>query len=286
MGATAMSLFIEVKLKGGLGNQLFQYATGRCLAVKNKIPYLLLNPDSYSNDAFNRDFVLSHFHIRASILRSGMAKRALREGTKINKCLSALPFYSGINESGLFIHRFPDRLSAFTSLAGYWQSDSYFREIRDLLIEELVPVDYPSFPVWLDNSNTVAVHVRRTDYLLDSRFGSLEEQYYLDAMSLMRRQVDNPVFIFFSDDLEWCKSRFTGPDILFFEEKGWEKDYLQLFLMSRCKHQVIANSSFSWWSAWLNNNPDKIVIRPETPFKDTTLLYESYYPSNWVILKN
>jgi hypothetical protein len=286
MGAAAMNLFLEVKLKGGLGNQLFQYSTGRCLAIKKKIPYLLLNPDSYSNDAFNRSFALSHFNIQGSVLKSGLAKKALREGTKINRFISKLPFYGSIRESGLFVHPFPTRLRAFTSMAGYWQSDRYFSDIRDVLVEEITPVSYPSYPAWMEAKNTVAVHVRRADYLVENRFGSLSERYYTDAMNLTRASCASPVFIFFSDDPEWCKSTFKAADILFFEEEAWAADYLQLFLMSRCRHQIIANSSFSWWSAWLNTHPDRIVIRPETPFRDASLLYESYYPVEWIRGKN
>jgi hypothetical protein len=286
MGAAAMNLFLEVKLKGGLGNQLFQYSTGRCLAVKKKIPYLLLNPDSYSNDAFNRSFGLTYFNIKGSVLKSGFVKKALREGTKINRFFSKLPFFCGIRESGLFVHSFPSRLRAFTSLGGYWQSDRYFSEILDVLVEELTPVSYPAFPDWMEAKNTVAVHVRRADYLAESRFGSLPEQYYGDAMNLVRASCAAPVFIFFSDDPEWCRNRFKAADILFCEEEAWAADYLQLFLMSRCRHQIIANSSFSWWAAWLNTHSDRIVIRPETPFRDASLLYESYYPAEWIRVKN
>jgi len=281
-----MSLFLEVKFKGGLGNQLFQYATGRCLAVKRKIPYILLNTDSYGNDAFGREFGLRNFRIRGSVVKSSFAKRALREGTKINKCLSLLPFYDRIQESGLQLHYFPSRLHLFTSLGGYWQSDFYFRDIRNILTEELMPSEIPAFPDWQTQPNTVAMHIRRTDYLLDKRFGALPETYYHDAIALIRKEIKDPIFVFFSDDMEWCKDKFFNKEVIFCSETAWEKDYLQLFLMSKCKHQVIANSSFSWWAAWLNNNPDKLVIRPEKPFLDNALQYESYYPAEWMAVKN
>jgi hypothetical protein len=269
-----------------LGNQLFQYATGRCLAVKKRIPHFLLNTDSYGYDAFGRKFGLDNFCIKGSVIKSAWTRNALRKGTKINKCLSVLPFYHAIEETGLRLHQFRDRLPLYTSLSGYWQSDSYFREIRDILTEELVPSELPPFPQWQGAPDTIAVHIRRTDYLADKRFGPLSENYYHDAMTAIRTSVKDPVFIFFSDDLEWCKERFPDKEIVFFEEKAWAKDYLQLFLMSKCKHQVIANSSFSWWAAWLNTNPDRIIIRPETPFLDGALLYESYYPADWTVIKN
>ena len=281
-----MTLFLEVEFKGGLGNQLFQYATGRSLAVKQKIPHLLLNTESYRNDGVGRQFGLLNFQISGSVVKTGLAKNILRKGTRINKFISYLPLYRRIQENGLKLHHFPDRLPLLTSLSGYWQSELYFREIRQILQEELVPLETPPFPDWLKHPGTVAVHIRRTDYLVENGFGSLSEKYYHDAISMIRDRIKDPVFVFFSDDIAWCKERFSDRDFLFCEEQSWEKDYLQLFLMSKCKHQIIANSSFSWWAAWLNTNLAKLVIRPEKPFVDGSLMYESYYPAEWISIEN
>ncbi len=281
-----MNLFLEVKIKGGLGNQLFQYATARCLSVKRRIPWLLLNTDSYQFDAFGRAFCLTNFRIKASVIHSGLTKKVFQKGTKYNKIVSLLPLYCGIEEAGLRLHHFPTKLRLLSSLSGYWQSEFYFKDIRALLIDELVPQQVPAFPHWMAGSETVAVHIRRTDYLAENGFGSLTEQYYHEAIGMIRSKVDNPVFVFFSDDLDWCRRNFRENGFLFCDDQDWKLDYLQLFLMSKCRHQIIANSSFSWWGAWLNANPAKCVIRPERPFLDHSLQYEYYYPADWIALKN
>lgn len=283
-----MGLFLEVKLVGGLGNQIFQYATGRSLCIKNKIPYLLLNAESYRNDPFGRNLGLNRFNVKGKVIESKFVNKMLRKGTKLNKIISSFSFYNVFEESELKLFNFPLKSSGLlTSIKGYWQSEFYFKNIRDELIKELTPKQLPPLPDWVQRKETVAVHVRRTDYLAESRFGFLGEAYYKESMELLRGQLKNPIFIFFSDDISWCKSNFNDSDTIFFEEKGvWAQDYLQLYLMSKCAHLIIANSTFSWWSGWLNNNPDKIIIRPSVPFADSSLMYESYYPAEWRSVNN
>jgi len=200
--------------------------------------------------------------------------------------MAVMPGYRMIAEDGLRIQKLPHRLGALTSISGFWQSEYYFKDIRPTLLKELTPIDIPAFPEWLNRKNTVAVHIRRADYLVENGFGALSEAYYHRAMVVLRQKIEDPVFIFFSDDIPWCRSRFSENGILFCDDAQWKEDYLQLFLMSKCRHQIIANSSFSWWGAWLNANPEKIVIRPEKPFLDESLLYESYYPADWVSVEN
>jgi hypothetical protein len=286
MGAAAMSLFLEVKFKGGLGNQLFQYATARCMAEQKRIPWLLFNTDNFRTDPVGRAFSLMNFRIKGTLVHSSLTKKIFQKGTKYNRIISLLPLYQGIEEAGLRLHHFPDKLRPLSSLSGYWQSEFYFKDIRALLVEELVPKQIPALPDWILGSETAAVHIRRTDYLVENGFGSLTERYYHEAIDLIRSKVDNPVFVFFSDDLDWCRKNFRDDRFIFCDDQDWQLDYLQLFLMSKCKHQIIANSSFSWWGAWLNNNPSKQVIRPERPFLDSSLQYESYYPADWISLSN
>lgn len=281
-----MSLFLELKIVGGLGNQLFQYAAGRSLSIKNKIPYLLLNTESYKTDPFGRKFGLTNFRIKGAVIKNEMLRKAFRKGTKINRFISGSPLYHTIEEDGLKLQPIADKTRFVTSLSGYWQSDFYFSDIHPILLEELVPLDLPALPELLNKKNTVAVHIRRSDYLGDNRFGALGEKYYHDAIETAKKRIENPFFIFFSDDIDWCKDKFKGENIFFCDYKDWDKDYLQLYLMSKCSHQIIANSSFSWWGAWLNNNAGKIVIRPERPFVDQSLMYESYYPKEWISISN
>ena len=94
------------------------------------------------------------------------------------------------------------------------------------------------------------------------------------------------MFIVFSDDLVWCKNKFNYNKFIFFEDENWSNDYLQLYLISKCNHQIIANSSFSWWGAWLNTYQNKIVIRPQQPFIDESLMNKFYYPKEWISINN
>src|SRR5579863_1199235 len=171
MGAAAMNLFLEVKCKGGLGNQLFQYATARCLAVKRRIPWLLFNTDNYRTDPVGRAFSLMNLRIKGSVIHSNLAKKVFLKGTKYNQIINLFPLYQGIEEAGLRLQHFPDKFRALVSLSGYWQSDYYFRDIRALLVEELVPRHIPALPDWISGSATAAVHIRRTDYLVENGFG-------------------------------------------------------------------------------------------------------------------
>lgn len=277
---------LEIKLVGGLGNQLFQYAAGRSLCVKKGVSSFLLNTESYYNDPFGRVCSLMHYKIKGEFVKGFFVKNLLRKNTRLNKLFSVFPFYQIIEENGLKLHSLESHTGLFTSLRGYWQSEYYFKEIRESLLNELVPLHTPPLPSWLGPS-AVAVHVRRTDYLREKRFGFLGEAYYRSAMDLVREQVVDPFFVFFSDDLGWCKDVFGNePNVLFAEEKEWAADFLQLYLMSRCAHQIIANSSFSWWSGWLNSHPGKMVVRPAIPFADSTLMYEGYYPAEWMSVAN
>ena len=278
---------MEIKITDGLGNQLFQYATARSLCIKKNIPHLLLNADSFKHNNLGRELGLKNFNIGAKVIKSRFIEKVFRDGTKYNKILSVFPFYKVIIESGLKPQEIQTKTGMLTSVSGYWQSEYYFKNIRSLLLKEITPKDLPTFPNWINNKNTVAVHVRRTDYLTEKQIGALGVKYYQNAINTIRNMLNDPLFIFFSDDIEWCRKNFNNDNgVIFCEENEWSKDYLQLFLMSKCSHQIIANSSFSWWGAWLNQNPDKIVIRSEDPFANTELMYESRYPKEWMSVSN
>jgi hypothetical protein len=275
--------FIQVKFGGGLGNQLFQYATARALMKKGDV--LLLNSNGYSKDYLQRKFSLLNFNIRGSVLEAPLIRKLFTPRTKLNRLADRLGLFSFINEQSFFIHHdLIHQCKTFTTILGYWQSETYFYSIREQLLKELEPISVPMLPNFTQRKDTVAVHVRRTDYLEDERYGFLGEAYYTNAINLVKKKVADPVFIFFSDDVQWCKETFKQESIQYCEDPNWKEDYLQLYLMSKCSHQIIANSSFSWWGAWLNTKEDKIVIRPENPFKDKSLFYENYYPSNWLAI--
>lgn len=274
---------IEVDFSGGLGNQLFQYATARALMKKGDL--LLINLSSYNDDYLGRHFKLFNYNIKGSVIYSNWLKKGFIPETKFNFLLQKLGIYSQINENGFFIHKdLKKKIKLFTRIRGFWQSELYFNTIRNDLVSEIKPKVIPTLPHFFKLQNTVAVHIRRADYLNDLRYGFIGENYYWNAIYLIKQKVVNPYFIFFSDDMQWCKHTFKEEAMFFSDDFYCQEDYYQLFLMSQCNHQIVANSSFSWWGAWLNEYQNKLVIRPIKPFNDSSLFYENYYPSEWIAI--
>lgn len=278
--------FIKAKFNAGLGNQLFQYATARGLMKKND--KLFFDISSYGWDYLDRKFSLPNFQVKGAIIKKNQFEKFFTPGTKFNKVINAIGQFKDIKEEGFFIHQgLKEQVKWFTNIQGYWQSPVYFNELRKELLEELVPRELPSTqPEWVNQKNTVAIGVRRTDYLVDTKYGFIGEQYYRDAIQLMKSKIDNPLFVIFTDDLAWCKNFFKDEQFIFCDDENWSKDYLKVYLMSKCKHQIISNSSFYWWGAWLNKNPNKIIIRPSVLFNDSTLFYEAHFPEEWLIVNN
>lgn len=281
-----MKLFLTINFKGGLGNQLFQYCKGRYLSEINKIPYLLFNLDNYTNESLDRKFTLQNFNIKGREIKNEQFKNLFKPETKLNKIIASLKLFRIIEEAGFSYEEQEYKPHIFNSLSGYWQSEKYFAPIRTQLLKELQPKQIPAYPEWLNRAETVAIHVRRTDYLKEPRYGFIGINYYREAIAHIKVQSQNPLFIIFSDDMQWCKENLKDANVIYFSAENWNKDYLQLHLISKCKHQIIANSSFSWWGAWLNENENKMVIRPTHPFKDENLLHEFHYPESWIAIKN
>jgi hypothetical protein len=275
-----MKLF-EVILNGGLGNQLFQYATARALMKKSDL--LLFNVNSYREDYLKRKFNLLNYNVRGFVTNNILLNKAFIPSTNVNIFLNHLSLYSLIEENGFIFHNeLSPKTNFFTRILGFWQSELYFSKIRTELISELKPKEIPILPQIFTFPNVVAVHIRRTDYLTDLRYGFIGEDYYWKAINLIKQKVVNPFFVFFSDDMEWCKKTFNGDSMYFSDQFDCQEDYYHLYLMSKCNHQIIANSSFSWWGAWLNDYPNRLIIRPANPFNDHTLLHEKYYPASWI----
>lgn len=279
-------MFLTINFKGGLGNQLFQYSAARYAATSHKVHYLLFNIDEYCNESLDRKFALAHYNIEGRLVRTPRLKNIFKEKTKLNKLVLSLSLFRRITEKDFLAGEPSSTFRLFNSISGYWQSEQYFLPIRQQLLKELQPKLLPAFPQWIVKENTVAIHVRRTDYLKEPRYGFLGVGYYNAAIHFIKARLDAPLFIVFSDDMEWCKENLQETNMIYFSAEDWAADYLQLHLMSKCKHQIIANSSFSWWGAWLNENPGRIVIRPATPFKDKALQHESYYPETWITIEN
>jgi hypothetical protein len=177
-------------------------------------------------------------------------------------------------------------------LQGYWQSPKYFASIdpmirKELSLKEPLAGENLAAADSIASSLAVSVHVRRGDYASSeatSRYhGTCSVEYYLAAEEQMRRMLGEPTLFVFSDDPDWVARnlRFQSP-IVILRHNGPERDYEDLRLMSLCQHHIIANSTFSWWGAWLCQNPDKIIIAPRNWFREATQSTRDLIPYNWI----
>lgn len=290
---------IIVKLISGLGNQLFQYAVGRKLSLCRKVP-LGLDISFYQTQTL-RSFSLSYFNIQADIVPEDSVAGFLNYRTgnsfysKISRKIEDyLPKYKRkyYKEDEWWVYEpLIDKCRSPLYLEGYWQSYKYLMDLSPLILNELTikqqfihEVETVSSEIQGETSS-VSIHVRRSDYITDpdanALMGVLPLEYYKQAIKVIKDKVKNPVFYFFSDDLEWVKDHIDPNAPSMFIETG--KDYLDFFLMTKCRHQVIANSSFSWWGALLNSNSGKIVISPRRWLADYQLSerVELQFP-NWI----
>ena len=260
---------IITKIKGGLGNQLFQYAVGRAVALHHNAP-LKFDITIFETYKLHNGYRLDQFAIQAEIAaeneiinlkgRSNVLFSALRKAGLVKRKSYFKEKRSSYFDASVFKNN-------FVYLDGYWQNELYFSDIRELLLKELSPNSSMNDLgcAYLDSikkSNSVSLHIRRGDYLNLKNVNVLDVNYYLKAVDYIRKIIEKPTFYIFSDDLEWCKSSLTFLcDCIYVERTQTEIDDLKL--MSFCQHNIIANSSFSWWGAWLNQNPNKTVIAPK-----------------------
>lgn len=286
---------VIVNLAGGFGNQLFCYSFGYALA-KRKNAELIIDTSTQDN-GLTRSLELMKLNIRFNHRISYKYKRGVFERAVLNKIRKrkAIGFttkiYNEINPT-IFEDAVFD-IQENTYFKGNWQSEKYFINYRDELLEMLTPKEERNVSVRnlcseMNNCNSVAVHIRRGDYV---KIGcQLNMSYYDAAISMIRAKLPEAklVLYIFSDDIDFCKKYFSEKQE--FADKGIELRYPQyksdnytlddLFLMSNCKHMIMANSSYSWWAAWLNQNKEKIVICPELG-----MWKGDFYPDNWIKIR-
>ena len=260
---------IITKIKGGLGNQLFQYAVGRAVASHYKST-LKLDLTIFETYKLHNGYRLDQFAIQADIATENDITN-LKGGN--NVLFSALRKAGLIKRKSYFKEKRSSHFDArvfknnFIYLDGYWQNELYFSDIRELLLRELSPISSMNdlgctYLEEIKKSNSVGLHVRRGDYLNFKNIGVLDVDYYMKAVEYIRENVEKPTFYIFSDDLEWCKRHLGFVDGCIYVDRT-QNEIDDLKLMSFCQHNIIANSSFSWWGAWLNQNRKKTVIAPK-----------------------
>lgn len=293
---------IIVKLMGGLGNQMFQYAAGRSLAHLHGTELRLDHSffELSENVATPRQYELHHFNVSGKRSNKYDFWAIVTHRHRWHILLKALwpllrrDFKSiKIIQERLFdfdpsFFDFPDNIQ----LAGYWQSEKYFSDIADIIRKEFtvrsqLTGENQRIANVINSSTAVSLHVRRGDYVSCEKtaavHGACSLEYYDNAIERIANLVSAPHFFIFSDDIAWVKKHLhLDYPVTIVGHNSSENGCEDLRLMSFCRHHIIANSSFSWWGAWLNPQPDKIVIAPARWFSDTTIDTSDLIPESWI----
>jgi len=297
---------IIVKIIGGLGNQMFQYALGKNLALLNKVEvkFDITWFDNFGENTTPRYYSLQEFNIIDNIA----SRKEIEKFRKYEKLSGKRHFLYNffIANDSIYIKEkkveFDKEILEIKNnvyLFGYWQSEKYFKTIKDIILKELTLKNEPSNHykknaqlISQAKNNSISIHIRRGDYTsekLKKDLGLCSLQYYKKALEKIKKKVKNPVIFVFTNDIKWAKNnlKFKYP-INFVSQKNKNdnnyknKDYEELILISLCKHNIIANSSFSWWGAWLNKNINKIVIAPKIWFKKQTMNTKDIPLKSWI----
>ncbi|MBQ9739024.1 MAG: alpha-1,2-fucosyltransferase [Alphaproteobacteria bacterium] len=270
---------LVIQIKGGLGNQMFQYAFGQ--VAKSKVVY----DTSWFNTQTLRLYGLDFFNMNPKLISYDKLNNLRRGYSSFFHLRIKKHNLLFENPCNIFNPKLLDAKDVI--LNGYFQCHQYYNSIRKQLLKEIVPLREinavnQKYLDLIKKTNSISIHIRRTDYiLLKDSFGFCGIEYYKKAIQHIISKVKNPHFFLFSDDIMWVKENFKLDfpyeiiDVNLGQDTPWD-----LWLMKHCKHNIIANSSFSWWGAWLNENPEKIVCAPQKWFADNRPI--DIVPPNWI----
>ncbi|MCC7160285.1 alpha-1,2-fucosyltransferase [Candidatus Nomurabacteria bacterium] len=275
---------IFVKLKGGMGNQMFQYALGRAMSLRYGVDlrldtsffyldYKTITKRSYSLDVFNikaKTFTINKFITYIiSFFRKIIKNKGVEKSFQFDKEV----FSFGPN----------------VYLDGYWQSPKYFVGYEDVIRKDFtlknpLKQNIKNLMDEIKSKNSICVHVRRGDYVGNKNHEVVDGEYYKKAIDYISKIKNIEKIYVFSDDIKWCKGNifFEFETMFVGEAYSGDKSEGHLFLMSACKDFIIPNSSFSWWAAWLSTSNDKIVVIPQKWFPDESINTNDLIPENWI----
>lgn len=289
---------IIVKLRGALGNQMFQYAFGRALSIEKK--QLLLIDDfnlseyaqAFGKYTSSRMYRLGSFDIKGLKLpcRSGIIAGGFKKLGKTFVKIEKIENQDPIFDQQLYIRALD---SKDVVLDGHWFSEKYFKKYsaeikKDFDLSKYEKDDKTHLLQEISEGNSVSLHIRRGDYVTNpivaKRQNIITMEYYRNAIKYIQGKEKEIKIYIFSDDINWVKQNVVFDVPTAFINGNINNPILDLYLMSKCKHNIIANSSFSWWGAWLNSNKEKIVISPKYWFSNNTPSTDDIIPESWVKL--
>lgn len=294
---------IVVNLSGGLGNQMFQYAFGKRFALEYQTDLILdINQyDSIKGTKFNldgvtnREYALNCFDLKPQLYTESHKRLLFPENNlyskvkfKLERILKrkALVF----EQKNGFDDTIYSRICNNTYAYGHWQSPLYFENIKSILVKEF-SFNNIGETMWeydIRQANSISVHIRRGDYVsspsVNTVHGICSLDYYRQAIQRIEQAINGAKFYIFSDDIDWCKANITWLPNSVFVENNDGPTHQDMYLMSICKHNIIANSTFSWWAAWLNQHKGKIVIGPQQWFRNHKASDLKIFPDEWMAI--
>jgi len=291
---------VIVKLMGGLGNQMFQYAAGRALSLHHKcilkidLEFLLDRRPKEPGFVY-RDYDLGIFNIEPLVASKQEVDEMTRKAgyKRINKIVTSLlgRKSSFFKEPSFKFYPGFFQLEPPLYLDGYWQSEKYFHPFEQQIRKDFSFRNIPGKTIQqladkIRLCPSVCVNVRRGDFVTNPVHGTTSIEYYQQAAEYIQSKIASPEYFIFSDDIEWCKKNlsFNAPAHFITHEYAGFKFSDYLYLMTCCNHFIIPNSSFGWWAAWLNDNPEKIVVAPKNWFNKGPQDTYDLYPKGWLII--
>lgn len=287
---------VIISIKGGLGNQLFQYAAGYALskrleqdfAIDNTFfPHQTLRGYKLGSLCIDAEVFYKEETIDLHIMKNRYVQALRRKLHRtIGHCRNNTTYL--LETRSTIISEFFQDFSGNVYVDGYFQSERYFKEYRVDILRQFIPAykpeqEYMDVLEQIQSCNAVAVHVRRGDFLKAQNDRNpnhylLGEQYYCNSLNYMQQQLDKPVFFWFSDDIDWVKQNFGEKENFHFVSlKTKHGDIDEMMLMKNCHHIIAANSTFSWWASWMNEHEDAIHVCPAKRYGNLRMI-----PDGWI----
>lgn len=294
-----MSVIIS-QVIGGLGNQMFQYAAGRAMSILYNVP-LHLDVGDFEGYTLHQGFELARVFSCPITLATAQEVRSLldwQSSRLARRILTQPPLHAFRNRNFVVephFHYWPGirNLKPPIYLTGYWQSQRYFLDAEqairtDFTFRQPLSSCNLATAAEISSANAVSLHIRRGDYVSNpttkATHGICQLDYYEAAVNTIANQVEAPYFFIFSDDMDWVRDKLKIPfPCKYVDQNQGTESYNDMRLMSLCQHHIIANSSFSWWGAWLNPSPSKLVIAPKKWFAHTKNNTRDLIPLDWNI---
>jgi len=283
---------IIIKIIGGLGNQMFQYSFYRSLQSKGINVYADLSDfedyplhNGYELERIFKLTVRTPSKFILNLFKPNQTKWIFR---KLKRVLDLKKTYRVEEMEFRFDPSFLSDTNKY--YFGYWQNEGYFRDIadqikQDFIFPKIVDIENETILQKITNTQSVSIHVRRGDYLKDPLLGNVcNLDYYEEAILNINSKTKDAQFFVFSDDVAWCRQNLKLENVSYIDLNKGKNSYIDMQLMSNCKHNIIANSSFSWWGAWLNNNTNKVVIAPGKWVNNLASDDIDICPKNWIKL--